>query len=168
MVIKKLGDLEIEAGAAQKIKKSKFKLACQLLLLCLIIAAAIGLTGGKWFGNNSLVSADGSVKIAYSQIGRIEVPQELEITVHPTINESKISIWFDSHYLRNNYIKQILPSPVESFISEDKIIYTFAIKPSNHAITISFQLEPLARGFNTAKFGIVGHQNIFFKQFIYP
>lgn len=169
MALKKYGDLEIEQEAGNIVKNSKIKTLCLVALFLFLILGFIGLTGGSWLAKSHIKSNDGALEVTIPRIGRNDVQEELLFTLQPHVIKNKeLLIAFNVDYLRQMYIKQILPRPIYSKMDGDKIIYIFSLDPMNQPVTISFLLEPQNRGFIKGRIGVQNLYNITTQQFIYP
>lgn len=169
MAIKKLKQLEIEEEADVIKKKNIFRRVGIIFLSLIVLAGLLGLTGsGGLYAYREIVSADHQLRIKYTEFGRFQVNQKIVILLPPKISvQPKVNVSFNSSYLKNIYVKQIIPAPSHVTAKGGKIIYTFLVNPTHSPVSIIFLIEPQEAGFLRAQMNINDAYEVLFKQFIY-
>jgi hypothetical protein len=158
----KSSHLQIESStASQNILYWRIRKIILIIVFLFLAAVFMGATGAGIFSERSVVDSDFS--ITYDAVTHRGGLQKIVITLANATPNTKVKI--SQAYLKNQYIKQITPTPVTTESRDDKYIFNFAL---NGPTTIVFLLEPSNMGLSKATIRLNDLTPVSFTQFNYP
>ena len=142
--MEKKGSLEIQQDMKFNDGAHKVKLVGKLLLLLIIIAVLVGFTGYGPVSKYKTGDARAGVVITTQQYVRYESPLEVEMRVNTVLLgvDSVLDISFPGSYIDDIKVESIVPEPDHTVISNDRIVFRFAIKDPGEEQRILFYLRP--------------------------
>jgi hypothetical protein len=165
MELKKIGSLQIEPEAASQstlfwtIQKIVF-----VILVILLVGVALGLAGPGILDKKTITNDGQSLQVNYDIFSRKMASNTLEVKV--ASHKKNTQLWFSTDYIRNQYIKQIIPAPISSQMIKNKIIFNFLLEGDDNIVTFFF--EPQIAGFIKTNIGINDEPSVNITQFFYP
>jgi hypothetical protein len=135
------------------------------LMLFMLILGFFGFFGEGVFKK---ISGD-NLNIKYDKTIRRQSSNILELNIKNISNSlTTVPILFSIDYLKKFYIKQIMPTPLNSRFENGKIIYEFLHSKNSPEMKVVFLVEPQKSGIGLGKISDMNGNEVNFEQFIYP
>jgi hypothetical protein len=141
------------------------------LMVLVVLAALLGLSGSGPLSGRSAVSADGTVRIEYERFLRRGTPTTLKIHWAPTGRDAAgFSVWLARPYLEDVTIQDMLPPPQAVQASPDRVTWRFGVNSQDHGapVTVTIHFAPGAIGRLRGTVGLEARPGLGFSQWVYP
>jgi hypothetical protein len=128
-------------------------------LLCLgLLAALSGVCGSGPLADREV--ADGGLQVHYQWATHRQAPTEVEVQL-----ASGNQLWVSRQWADDAGIEHVLPEPESVESSNDRLTYTFNIKPPAQ---VTFTLKHERPGLRRGTFGTAGGESVELVQVVYP
>ena len=138
------------------------------LMLLLIVAAMLGLTGPGLLSNVTLGDENSPVRIQYNRFDHWHRDGTMILTIHPSVvQDGAARIWLSKNIFEKIDHVRLHPMPESMHLSGDRVIYTFKVAQPNAPMMVQFAYEPNAMGMTRGRIGTDEYDTEFW-QWIYP
>ncbi|MBA3342668.1 MAG: hypothetical protein H0T48_12655 [Gemmatimonadaceae bacterium] len=167
---KRVGSIEISQDLKFQARSWRAQRVAWVLMLFVAGAALLGLFGGGPLAHGTAGSVESGLRIEYDRFTRLRGQSRMtaEIGASAISSDSLVSVWVDREWLDGHDVLSITPSPKESGLQADRVVFTFRATAGSRPVRISFVLEPRRFGSARGGAGLVGGPTRAFRQIIYP
>jgi hypothetical protein len=141
------------------------------LMVLVVLAALLGLTGSGPLSRKSVTSADGTVRVEYERFLRRGATTTLRIHSGPNRRGAAgFSVWVARPYLEDVTIQGIQPPPEGVQAGYDRVTWRFEVSSQDPGapMTVTIHLVPGAIGCLRAAVGLDARPGLGFSQWVYP
>lgn len=169
--MEKESSLEIQQDSKFNDQAHKVKLGGKIVLVLIMIAVMVGLTGKGPVSRYTSGDAKSGVVVTTQHYTRYESPMEIEMLLNTKLLgvDSVLDISFPASYMDDIKIESILPEPDQTIISNNRIVFHFVVKSAGEAQRIIFYLRPRSI-FHSVEATVKIEEKVeaHLKHFIYP
>ena len=133
-----------------------------------LIAAMLGAFGDGPLARASAGSGDGSLEVTYQRLDRHRSPSALTFVVDVEPGEDSVALWLDRTLAAAHEIETVHPEPDSTSVTNERLVYEFAVEDGTSAVTIVFDTMPGGIGTKRGRAGIVDGPAVSITQFVFP
>lgn len=159
--------LELEQDLAFQQRSWRVQRVAWIVLALIVMAGLAGVTGGGPLSRAAVATEDGRLRVEYERFVRMQAPSQLKLYFgKETVRGGEMRVWFDRGYIEQIKLDQIVPQPLRTEASADRLTYVFAATDGQAgALAIDLQLQRFGRA--SARLG-VGDATLEFRQLVFP
>lgn len=167
---KRVGSIEISEDMKFQERSWRAQRVAWVIMLLVAVAALFGLFGGGPLAHATAGSLESGLRVEYDRFTRLRGQSRMiaEIGASAIRSDSSVRLWLDREWLDRHDVLSITPSPKESGLQADEVVYTFSATPGSSAVRVTFVLESRRLGSAKGRAGLVGGPSYAFRQITYP
>ena len=139
------------------------------LLVLILLAALLGLTGTGPLSQATAGSEGGPVRVEYERFVRANAVTDLRVRLGPGVpREGRARLWFDRQYLHKVEVTGVVPEPESVEVSPDRVTYVFLAAEGGGPVELAFDLKPMRFGSWSGRMGAGDAEPVHLRHFVYP
>jgi hypothetical protein len=144
-----------------------FQRAGWVLMILIMAAALLGLTGPGPFSSRTATDESGTIKIEYSKFLHYATPDIVQIHLSPAGESDEAVLFVSRSYVRDIRLDHIIPEPEKEVVEKDFIAYHFNKLSKSQPVLVTLHINPGVYGNQRPVFKC-NQQQLILSQFIYP
>ncbi len=138
--------LDIEQDLTFQYRQWRLERLGQVLFVCCIMAALLGLFGHSPLSTAARQTADGRLSIHFERFARVESNSDLLVTINPgRSGDGVVRLWLDQKYLDAFKVTAVSPVPVRGEARDGGRVFVFQTDGSRFMATLSGQFQAVGR-----------------------
>lgn len=110
-----------------------------------------------------------TLRVEYERILRSEAPTVVRVHTGPNAAVAGlVRVWFDQPCIEHVDLDGILPQPVRTEVTAERVVFVFATAAPGDSATFVFRFSPAEVGPETGRVGLDGGPAVRFRQFLLP
>lgn len=159
---------EVHDDLAFQRKTWRFERIGWVAMGCIVLTAALGLTGEGWLSRTTVTDDDG-LRLEYERFLRVQAPVVFRLRIGPgSVADGALALRLDTNFVKDFDIERVVPEPAEWRLTPEGLELRFAADGAGPLGIVSFRVQPQHHGPGTAAMGISGRQPVQLRYFVYP
>jgi hypothetical protein len=161
--------LELHEDPSFQVTEWKVQRVGWVLWAAILMAGLLGLIGTGPLSSAEATAPDDSLTVVFQRFTRCRYPTLVHVFVWPgPANSRELRIKLSPSLLGRMDIRRIEPEPIAQTIAADGIVYMFSREDELESAKVVFHVEFERFGRSQARIELLGHEPVFFGQFVYP
>ena len=163
------GDIEIDQDPQFQQRDWHAQRIGRIAMAVIVIAALAGAFGDALLSSRRARTDDGRLEVEYDRIARHGAPQPLRVHVAARApGDSIVDLWIDQRYVHGIVMREISPSPVETWAGGERLVYRFRLADLPRTAVIVFQAEANDLWNRSGAIGLARGDSVRFRQLVLP
>ncbi len=163
------GDIEIDHDVHFQRRDWRAQRIGRIMMFLILAAAIAGAFGDGPLSTRRDRSANGRLEVEYDRVARHGAPYPLRLNISAdAVGDSTVDIWIDQQYVQGLVMREISPSPTETWAGGERLIYRFNLAEIPKPVVIVFHADADKRWSRSGAVGIVRGDSVRFRQFVLP
>jgi hypothetical protein len=163
--VQRINDLELPEDMEFQRREWRTQRVAWCVMIVIVGLAVAGVFGGGPLARATAGERDGTLWAEYERFARLNTTSDLR--VHLTPSGDSTQLWIGRAYQDRMRLEMIVPEPVSSRVTPDRIIHTFDTQPGE-PVTITLQMKTASPGTVQGRLGVVGGAELVLSNFVYP
>ena len=163
------GDIEIDQDPKFQQRDWHAQRIGRVVMAFVVVAALAGAFGDGVLSSRTARTGDGRLEVEYDRIARHGAPQPLRVHVAARApGDSVVDLWIAQHYVHGIVMREISPSPVETWAGGERLVYRFRLADLPRTAVIVFHAEANDLWSRSGAVGLVSGDSVRFRQLVLP